>query len=174
MRNIAISFLSVAALAVMFLASSCADPCKDIDCGANGTCVEGTCVCNNGYEGANCESRMTAKFAGTFDVNEPCTSNTYTYVCTISESSSDISRVNFNNFYDASGSFGITQSVYGTVDGSSITIPSQTVTDGVDSITVSGNGTIVATTGVITLAYNLTTNGAPATDACSAVTYTPQ
>lgn len=32
-----------------------ADPCADVDCGANGVCVDGTCDCEEGYSGANCE-----------------------------------------------------------------------------------------------------------------------
>ena len=42
---------------VMF--SSCGDdpvdPCSGIDCGANGECVDGTCDCEDGYSGVNCE-----------------------------------------------------------------------------------------------------------------------
>ena len=32
------------------------DPCKDKVCMNGGTCVDGTCVCANGYTGANCET----------------------------------------------------------------------------------------------------------------------
>ena len=31
------------------------DPCAGVDCGANGECVDGTCDCEDGYSGANCE-----------------------------------------------------------------------------------------------------------------------
>ena len=41
------------------------DPCKDVDCGANGTCFEGECVCNEGFEGAACADTWSAKFVGT-------------------------------------------------------------------------------------------------------------
>jgi len=36
------------------LINGCGDPCDDVDCGPNGVCVEGNCVCNDGYSGANC------------------------------------------------------------------------------------------------------------------------
>ena len=31
------------------------DPCAGVDCGVNGECVDGTCDCEEGYSGANCE-----------------------------------------------------------------------------------------------------------------------
>jgi len=31
------------------------DPCADVDCGANGMCLDGTCDCEDGYSGTNCE-----------------------------------------------------------------------------------------------------------------------
>lgn len=42
------------------------DPCKDVDCGANGTCFEGECVCNVGFEGATCSDAWSAKFVGSY------------------------------------------------------------------------------------------------------------
>jgi tetratricopeptide (TPR) repeat protein len=32
------------------------DPCKNVNCGANGTCVNGTCRCKNGYTGNRCQT----------------------------------------------------------------------------------------------------------------------
>jgi len=46
---------------------SCSDPCKDVDCGANGSCDEGICVCAEGYEGASCETEIRGKFLGTYE-----------------------------------------------------------------------------------------------------------
>ena len=31
------------------------DPCNNIDCGDNGSCVDGSCVCEDGYSGDNCD-----------------------------------------------------------------------------------------------------------------------
>ena len=31
------------------------DPCEGVDCGSNGICVTGTCDCEDGYLGANCD-----------------------------------------------------------------------------------------------------------------------
>jgi len=32
------------------------DPCSDIDCGDNGVCIDGSCVCGEGWMGANCST----------------------------------------------------------------------------------------------------------------------
>ena len=44
---------------VVLLFTACGDdpvdPCADVDCGANGVCVTGTCDCEDGYSGVNCE-----------------------------------------------------------------------------------------------------------------------
>ena len=52
---------------------ACSDPCDDVDCGVNGTCVEGTCDCDEGYEGTFCETETRAKFLGTYSGDiSPC------------------------------------------------------------------------------------------------------
>ncbi len=57
---------------MLFLA--CNDPCKDVNCG-NGTCDEdsGNCICDDWYEGTNCELEMRTKFLGTWNSTSPCT-----------------------------------------------------------------------------------------------------
>ncbi len=40
------------------LAHACKDACDDIDCGVNGTCVDGTCICDDGFLGINCQTRI--------------------------------------------------------------------------------------------------------------------
>jgi hypothetical protein len=63
MKNLFALFLAVA------LAFSCTptDPCKDVVCGTSGTCTEGICICDTGYEqdsiGA-CNIEWSAKFLG--------------------------------------------------------------------------------------------------------------
>lgn len=52
--------------AITFLLFSCSDPCDDVDCGTNGTCDDGTCLCSDGYEGMNCETETRAKYLGTY------------------------------------------------------------------------------------------------------------
>lgn len=51
---------------------SCTDPCKDIVCGDNGVCDDGTCLCDDGYEGTTCETEARAKYYGTFNGELTC------------------------------------------------------------------------------------------------------
>ena len=40
------------------------DPCADVDCGEHGTCVDGACVCENGYGGNECKELFTCTESG--------------------------------------------------------------------------------------------------------------
>jgi hypothetical protein len=65
-------------------AEKVADPCQNMQCGANGTCVNGVCQCNEGYEGCSCSIPAAAKFIGTYDAVETCTkSGTFNYGLTV-------------------------------------------------------------------------------------------
>jgi hypothetical protein len=49
------------------------DPCKDVECGTNGNCFEGDCVCNEGFEGSTCADEWATKFVGNYDGDDNCT-----------------------------------------------------------------------------------------------------
>lgn len=53
------------------------DACKDLEgkCG-NGQCFDGACVCDEGYEGTNCESEWSAKFVGSYLGTDKVTAST--------------------------------------------------------------------------------------------------
>ncbi len=148
------SFLLPALLlgAMLTFAPGCgdADPCKDVDCGANGTCFEGTCACDVGYEAGTsgkCDTESRVKFYGNFNVTEICNpGGTGTFSSAIS-AGTDISKVNISNFADSG------LNISANVDGSAITIPSQALTINSTAANVSGTGTISGTT--ITLNYTV-------------------
>ncbi len=50
-------FLYLACCFLLLTIMAC-DPCKDKTCGGRGTCVDGECVCNNPFGGANCETDL--------------------------------------------------------------------------------------------------------------------
>ena len=64
---------------MVFFAPACgdSDPCKDVDCGINGTCFEGVCVCNIGFEGAGCADEWATKFLGSYLGSDVCGGTTY-------------------------------------------------------------------------------------------------
>lgn len=74
-------YLCTLLLSASFFITSCgdSDPCKDVDCGANGTCFEGSCVCNQGYEGSNCDTEWSAKFVGNYAGEDVCNTGTFEY-----------------------------------------------------------------------------------------------
>ena len=157
------SFLStlMAGLTVMTITfTSCTtDPCKDVTCDNGGDCVEGDCVCADGYEGTTCQTEQRAKFLGSFSVNESCTSGNYTYTSSVNTSSVSVSNIVVTNFGDYS------VSVAATVDdnGSSITIANQTVTIGGASASIQGSGQINGN--ILTITYTISAGGA--SDTCT-------
>lgn len=65
---------------------SCKDACDDIDCGVNGTCVDGTCVCESGWSGVNCET----SFCQSIDCGPNGSCNPATQACDCNEGYSGI------------------------------------------------------------------------------------
>jgi hypothetical protein len=134
--------------------SSCTDACKDVDCGP-GTCLEGDCVCPDGYSGTSCSIENRAAFIGTFNVTETCSQSTDTYAVVIADGAS-ATEVTISNIYNA----GLVANATVNADGT-LTIPSQTFGAG----TVSG--TVTKAGSVITINFNLVLGSD--TDTCSAV-----
>lgn len=151
--------------------SSCEqDPCKDVECGTEGQCFEGSCVCNTGYEQDStglCNTLQRAKFLGSFAVIDSCSNTgTASYNCSITANSTDVVSVNITNFW---GTF--TNAVVATVSGNTITIARQK--PDVQDFYVVGTGTISGT--VITFSYTITDETDPnaiITDNCNNVTWT--
>ncbi|MBL4586058.1 MAG: hypothetical protein JKX84_03240 [Flavobacteriales bacterium] len=153
MKTRILQILGVAAIATLGMTSCDTDACKDVDCGANGTCLEGDCICDLGYEGTNCATLVNASFTGSFNITESCTSGPDQYAITVTAPTA--TTVNINNLYDAS------LNVTGTINADGgVTIASQTFGSG----TISGS--ITETGGVLTIVYTFTdSSGSP--DTCT-------
>ncbi|MDF1697518.1 MAG: hypothetical protein P1U56_16865 [Saprospiraceae bacterium] len=54
-------------LFLLFFAGCSGDPCKNVFCG-QGTCVEGTCDCPEGYVGEGCTGLVNEPYFGTFEI----------------------------------------------------------------------------------------------------------
>lgn len=61
------------ALVSFFACNSDKDNCADVNCGANGFCDNGKCVCDKGFEGTSCATEIRQKYLGSWKVKEvPC------------------------------------------------------------------------------------------------------
>ncbi|MFZ4634007.1 MAG: hypothetical protein ACOYNO_07365 [Saprospiraceae bacterium] len=159
--NKKILFLSVLMGALVMFAPSCSDSesdaCKDVDCGTNGDCFSGNCVCDDGYElgtDKKCSVLSREKFLGSYNATEACNVSG-TYSCNINTSST-INKVVINNFADGG------TNVTCTVDGNSITVDAgQTI----QNLAVSGTGTaaVSGSKTVITWTYKVGTINCTAT-----------
>jgi hypothetical protein len=148
------NLVAVFALATgLMFATSCKDECKNVECGTNGTCVDGICDCNAGHEGDNCEREVRAKFLGSYAFSENCTSGPDSYTVNVTPDGSDVTMIRIANIYDAG------QTTTATVSGMSLTIASQTFASG----TISGSGSISGNN--VTLTYSITVGGA--SDSCT-------
>lgn len=160
MKSTTLKLLGIFAIGSAVFFSSCDDPCKDVNCGTNGTCDEetGACICNSGYEGDACETRQTTKFVGNFNLTEVCTSGSDAYQCNIIESSSTVTSISFSNLYNS----GISVTATVAANGTDFTIESQTFGAG----TITGSGSINAAGTQVTVSYTVSVGGA--SDTCAA------
>lgn len=112
----------------------CRDKCKKLDCGVNGSCVEGECLCTSGYEGGLCETTVTAKFDKTYDLEESCTAGSDYYDVKMLPDAENPSNLMLIGLWEKSQ-----DTVFATVsdDGRTITIERQPL----DNVEVSGTGT---------------------------------
>lgn len=141
-----------------------ADPCKDVDCGTGGECVDGTCFCLDGFEGSDCRTEWSAKFVHpNYDATDVCTvpapTKTWDYAMKISrvgESKILIEKIGGTVFdVDADVSYANT---------SDVTATKITINDVIGARTFAGTGTMSGN--VITGSYTIT-QGGTVTDACT-------
>ena len=129
------------------------DPCKDVECGTNGTCFEGDCICDVGYQqdvDGMCTVRTVDLFAGSFVANDNCSaSGVSSYNVSILEAG--VSSVTITNFWGV-----FVNQVNATIDdNNNITIARQEP-DG-DAFYIEGTGTLsVDGNGKSTITLNFT------------------
>ena len=89
--------------ATSFTIVSCnPDPCKDVNCGDNGICNDGTCDCTLGYEGVNCETESRTKLTGKYSTTEQCSTDPagVYYEITVNSGSGGVTELDLLNFYN--------------------------------------------------------------------------
>ena len=155
MKNIKVSILGAFAFA-MVLFAGCDDPCKDVTCLNGGTCLEGTCECPTGYEGADCAEALNAKFTGTFNQSaSDCDStNLGPYPIALTPSSTDPVEFTLGGLYENSVGNRLNCEV-STSNSNQFTIPTQNFEDDFwgPGFTMEGTGSIEGNT--ITVSYTM-------------------
>lgn len=166
MKNLR-SLLTIGSLMFGMFMISCTDPCKDVTCSNGGVCDEGDCVCATGYEGTDCATEMRTKFVGTWTFIDGCYPGT-TNNSTFSTSADGITKITITNILGST----LGGTAKGDINGSNITIPSQSITDNAsDPWTIQGmsTGTLSSNTFSISIQYTYGTN----TETCL-LTFTKQ
>jgi hypothetical protein len=165
-------------IATMACASEETDPCSNTTCQNGGTAVASgsscSCDCADGFEGQNCETRTIDKLAGNYSSSVDCevgaimNSN-----FTITASTSFVNRINFGLSY-FNNSCPIYSSdnhiAYATITGNTLTIPSQQTTIRGNTYTITGSGTVNASTSAISISFMI--NYSPMDDCYKSCTIT--
>ncbi|MEZ5046088.1 MAG: calcium-binding EGF-like domain-containing protein [Chitinophagaceae bacterium] len=138
MKTIVLTALSTFILFFSIAYTGCKpDKCKNVTCAYSGTCKDGSCICQTGYEGTHCETIMREKFKGIWNVNEDGSlTGAAQYTMSIEEGDviNEVKIRNFQNHFQ--------EPVIGVVHNDSIVIPIQSFSNG---YTVDGVGYIVGT-----------------------------
>lgn len=138
--------------AFLFFAPACGndDACKDVDCGTTGTCFEGDCVCNVGYEkdaAGVCVDQID-RLVGKWSTTEKCDTDPsavpYDLTFTKSATANTVDIFNFFNSF-------ATSAVKATVNGNTLTIARQKPVAG-GTIEVEGTGTVSVNNGKLEIA----------------------
>ncbi len=184
--------VAIAALGMVTIQSCDTDPCKDVECGANGVCLDGACICDEGYDGTDCNIVIRSLFTGTYNVVEVCSSDTSyydNYVSRINESATGAQYVVIDNIYnhfasDPDTNFepeDVTALASVSVIGNEyvLLIDNQGFnTNGLEDFSIEGSGTYNTATSEIIINYTLIDNTADPEDPwyrddCTQI-YTPQ
>ncbi len=126
MKNIIITSLSTLLLFSAVLFNACEpDICKNVSCAYGGTCKDGSCMCQTGYEGEHCETITREKFLGIWNVNEDGTITPVSQYSINIKTGDKINEVKINNFQNK-----FTEPVIGIAYKDTMTVPLQIFSNG--------------------------------------------
>jgi len=137
--------LGVAAIATIGMTSCDTDACADIECGDYGTCLDGDCVCDAGFSGADCAVMNRAAFIGTTNLSGTSACGTtgngnFPATATTFSAGTGMTKLVMN----VGGSLAIACTV---TSPTSFTVDTQTI----DTYTYGGTGTLSGTTVSVSL-----------------------
>ena len=147
--------LITAAFSAVTYTSCSEEKCKPVVCANGSTCVDGSCICPSGYEGARCETVNRDRYMGIWNVVEDGSVSApaeYTVAVEAGNGITDLVIRNFNNYFS--------DNVNARVKGDTIYIDPQTIA----GQTVQGIGYIAddrfyGKNGRLTLRYHVQTSG---------------
>ncbi len=143
-KNLTLGIATVLFAIISLTISSCTtDKCEGVICQNGGTCNDGSCACTTGYEGTNCQTRISEKFIGTYGGTETCDGSGASPISILITSLADpaLIRINYK------------EALRANVSGNEITIPLQFFGTGTLEEAYSGTGTLngnTITLGIIT------------------------
>ncbi len=146
-------------LGTVFLNACKRNPCKGVSCENAGFCHDGTCICPAGFEGIDCSIYSSKKFIGTYQATEYCTSDTFSYVCDLTQDPDSTTYILFSNFANSS------QSLRATARKNQLIISKQSI----NSLNIEGSGTIDTVTHIIDLTYTVYSSTHQLIDSCGAI-----
>jgi hypothetical protein len=145
-------------LLIIATTSSCdRKSCKDVVCGVNQQCNNGACICNDGYEGGDCQTESFQKYIGSYNVTESCYSsvnNFGSYSTYIQADYNYVNRIIITSLFGYTNATGIIHTDQSN-QGNYIEIPYQTQ----GALSFSGQGTFDPYTNRMSLDLNYTYNG---------------
>lgn len=116
-KHTLITAFAFVGIASTVLYSSCEkDSCLDLKCRNRGSCSEGYCRCQTGFEGTECEIKSADKFIGIFVGNKTCVSQSPisdTMEVFMFEEPNKVKFVQYSRIYDT---------LTGTVDGDHMSV----------------------------------------------------
>jgi hypothetical protein len=68
-----------AAIFLITISSCDKKSCTKVACPVGKSCYQGICLCNDGYEGVNCDTPSFIKYTGSWNVSENCSPNSSYY-----------------------------------------------------------------------------------------------
>lgn len=118
---LAASVLAGALFTVGYSSSCNPDKCKAISCAYGGTCAEGACKCQPGYEGNQCETITRKKYVGFWAVKEQGSVTPARQYPLSIENDTAVTGVLIKNLYN----YFSTEKIHAYVQGDSLIIPNQ-------------------------------------------------
>ena len=145
------------------------DPCDSIACLNGGTCIEGECICQGGFEGETCETNTLQGFLGTYSVKYmgcfTTTENHEILVDRVDDRIDQILLFELGDYACPEGELVVT----GGIENSSLVIAEQTIDCGPIEYTFDGSGTLTGDTLTIDFTVTYDADGIMREDNCTAV-----